>query len=112
MVDGYSYTTAELDSVVNQFRDAGAHLDTANNGAVEMVDAGASSGIVGGALAALLMSSIDTAQTIEYTAGLVDVAKGSYGLIENNNKGVLDKQMQDGMKDYDNLMDGYNGPPS
>lgn len=109
---GYSYTPDGLDSVVKQFRDAAAQLDNANNGAVEMVDAGASSEIVGSALAALLMSSIDTAQSIDNAAGLVDSANGSYGAVENTNQGAMDKQFHDDMKDYDHIMDGYQGPPS
>ncbi|WP_216207012.1 hypothetical protein [Amycolatopsis aidingensis] len=103
--EGFSYSTAGLESVVSQLREGARHLDEANEAAVEMVDAGGSSEIVGKALADLLMSSVNSAATMDNAAGKVDAAKGSYHDIENTNEGAMRKKQHDIMEDYPDVHD-------
>ncbi|MGH3520103.1 MAG: hypothetical protein ACRDQ7_22500 [Haloechinothrix sp.] len=108
--DGFGYDTGALEQVVQQFRSATQHLDSANAAAVDMVDAGASSEVVGSALAGLLTSSVETAEVTDTIADRVNTAKGSYHNIENTNEGaILKRQLNRSEADHGMTSRFYGG---
>lgn len=96
MPGGYGYDPAQLAAVVRMLHDGAEHLEQANRDAVEMVDAGASSKIVGDALAKLLESSITTAYLADAAADGVNAAKGTYDEIEETTKDRIGEAFEDG----------------
>lgn len=108
---GYRYDSVALNSIVEKLRAGARHLETANRKPVESVDAGASSQIVGDALANLLESSITTAHLLDTAADKVRIADGAYADVENTNEGEVRKQMHDSMgRDWGEPMSERNIP--
>lgn len=110
MNDGYRYDSAGLTEVANKLTTAGEHLQEVTGKQVTAPDAGASSGIVSQALADLVGAAIGASAKAQQMAESVDAANGSYGAIENDAEGAMRRQVSEGMEDYSEMMDDYNGP--
>lgn len=89
---GYSFDEEALGDIANKLRAGADQLSEANQSMVDLVDAGASSDIVGAAMADLLMASMRQADSMDLHAGRVNSAEGSYWDIENNAEGEIKKQ--------------------
>lgn len=86
---GFSYSEAGLNTVVQQLRHGAHRLDDACRTPIDAPDAGASSAVVGEAIVALLKSAFASAQLMNNNADLVNAANGGYGPTENNNTGRI-----------------------
>lgn len=86
---GYSYTPQALSGMAGQLRQGSQALDSALGVAVDAVDAGASSGAVGQALAGMMRMATGTASVISSTADKVHSASGAYDDIENTHAGQM-----------------------
>ncbi|SNR27500.1 hypothetical protein SAMN06265360_10178 [Haloechinothrix alba] len=87
--DGYSYESHALQLTRDRFRLGASTLDRATQAEAKSVDAGASSDVVGDAMARVQQIAVVLAQYMDDTADKVDRADGSYGEVENTNEGRL-----------------------
>lgn len=108
--DGYRYDPAGLTEVATKLTTAGEHLQEVTNRQVTAPDAGASSGVVSQAIADLVGGAIGASAKAQQMAKRVDAANGSYGGIENDAEGAMRRQVSEGMEEYGEMMDDYNGP--
>jgi hypothetical protein len=101
--NGYRYTEEALTGVVDTLRGGVTGLDEAAGAPLSTPDAGASSDVVGKALASLLKAAVTAAHEIDTTAGNVHASKGGYADVENTNEGDLRREHQGGLSDATNL---------
>ncbi|MGH3620934.1 MAG: hypothetical protein ACRDQ5_03980 [Sciscionella sp.] len=107
---GFSYSEVGLDTVVRRLRDGARRLDEACRAPIDAPDAGASSAVVGEAIAALLKSAFAAEQLLDNNANLVHAANGGYGPTENDNAGRIWREYErDSAADTDAL-DDHNYP--
>lgn len=89
MSGGYGYETDSFDAVVSNLRGSARGLDEATSKRLGPVDAGASSGAVGNAIAEVLQTAVVVANTMSEAADNVHRAKGSYDQTEGAQVDVL-----------------------
>ncbi len=87
--DGYSYEPGALRQITGHLQAGAESLDRVVTTKAAAVDAGASSDIVGEAMARLQKIGAIIAHTVDDTAGKVHAADGSYDEIENTNEGAM-----------------------
>lgn len=89
MSNGFTAYEEALEDAAGRLRSATTYLDLDASGP-EAVDAGFSSDVLNAAVARIGKARLILAQMAENTAKKVDVAKGSYGEIDNTEAGVMD----------------------
>ncbi|MBK1784428.1 hypothetical protein [Prauserella cavernicola] len=87
--DGYTHNSGALRTIVGHWRDGAHGLDEVAAASAKPPDAGASSGVVGDGIAALLNGLRGAATAMAQTAGRVHAANGAYEDIENTNEGAI-----------------------
>ncbi|MFF0149131.1 hypothetical protein ATK36_4607 [Amycolatopsis sulphurea] len=91
---GYSYTPEGLNSIVGQLRHGAKALDGVAARAVQGVDAGTSSDVVGTVLADLIKMATASAGALSGSAEKVHAANGAYDDIENSQTGQIKRAGQ------------------
>ncbi|WP_159396491.1 hypothetical protein [Amycolatopsis sp. AA4] len=86
---GYSFTAGALEGIVARLRDGEQTLDVATSRAARGVDAGASSAVVGQAVAGIVKMGVAAAGAMGGAAANVHAASGAYDDIENSHAGQL-----------------------
>ena len=94
--NGYQYSQEALRRVTGELRHGADALDRATEHDLISPDAGASSDVVGKALADLLKSAVAGAHGLAEMAENVHVTEGSYADVENTNEGVVRRSRQGG----------------
>jgi hypothetical protein len=107
---GYGYDPDGLAEVADTLATAGQHLEQVTSREVTAPDVGASSGVVSQAIADLVGGAVGASAMAEQMASKVQAANGSYGAIENDAEGALNRQVSEGMEDYGKMMENYDGP--
>jgi hypothetical protein len=88
----FGFEPGTLPAIVGHLNAASSTLDTGIGGGPEVIDAGATSGMVGGTLKEITLATAAIGEAIDDISGKVDAADGSYADIENSNEGMLKLQ--------------------
>lgn len=86
---GYKYDPSALRSAADGNKSAAMSIDKGLATDIPPIDAGASSEIVGQAVATLVSIGITLAQTFEEIGKRVDASDGGYADVENSNEGLM-----------------------
>ncbi|PXY17691.1 hypothetical protein [Prauserella endophytica] len=95
--DGYRHDTNALTAISGHWRDGANQLDAAAAVPADAPDAGASSAVVGTAMASLIQGLSAAATAMDEAAEKVHAANGSYEDIENTNAGAIAARGRYGM---------------